>query len=238
MAQIKRFLPAILILIALAVALYFVDQDLIFQTIRENREAMLSFVAENRVLSALIFVAGYALAVAISIPGAVFFTLLGGFLFGTVGGGTLVVIAATLGALAIFYIAKTALGETLKSRIGPSFERIAEGFQRDGASYMLVMRLVPIFPFWVVNLVPALLGVSTKVFVIATFFGIMPASFVYASLGAGLGAILDAGGEPNLGIIFQPQILLPILGLAVLALVPVAYKRWSARKSDPAVPQP
>jgi uncharacterized membrane protein YdjX (TVP38/TMEM64 family) len=236
MKTLRRYLPAAIVIAVILAVLPLVDQETIFNAIRENRESMLAYVDEHPVLAALIFVAGYALAVAVSLPGAVFLTLLGGFLFGTWLGGLLVVIAATIGALIIFAVARTAIGQSLRTRIGPSFERIAQGFKRDGASYMLVMRLVPIFPFWVVNLVPAFLGVSTKVFALSTLFGIMPASFVYASLGAGLGAVLDEGGSPDLGLITQPHVLLPLLGLALLALVPVFYRKLRAQRTNHAVP--
>jgi uncharacterized membrane protein YdjX (TVP38/TMEM64 family) len=103
------------------------------------------------------------------------------------------------------------------------------GFRANALSYMLFLRLVPAFPFFLVNLVPAFLGVSLKVFVIATAVGIVPATFIYASVGSSLGALLDAGSTPDLGLILEPRFLLPIVGLALLALVPVVYKRWRSR---------
>ena len=101
------------------------------------------------------------------------------------------------------------------------------GFQKNAFSYLMVLRLVPLFPFFLVNLAPAFLGVKLRTFMVATFFGIIPGTFVFASVGNGLGAIFDEGGEPNLGIIFQPEVLGPILALAALSLVPVIYKRFS-----------
>ena len=230
MNQALRFAPLLAILAALAAAFYFdVGRYFSLEMIQENRDRLTAFVDQRTALSALLFVIVYAVAVAVSIPGASFLTLLGGFLFGTWFGGSLVVLAATVGAMIIFTIAKTALGQSLQQRIGSSFARIQEGFQQDGASYMLVLRLVPIFPFWIVNIVPALLGVSTRVFALATLFGIMPASFVYASLGSGLGMILDKGEQPDLGLILEPRIILPLIGLALLAMVPVVYRRFRAK---------
>jgi uncharacterized membrane protein YdjX (TVP38/TMEM64 family) len=107
-----------------------------------------------------------------------------------------------------------------------------EGFRQDALSYLLVLRLIPIFPFWLVNIVPAFLGVPLGTYVLGTFVGIIPGSFVYASVGNGLGAVFDAGGTPDLGIIFEPAILLPIVGLAVLALLPIAYRRFKARRRE------
>jgi uncharacterized membrane protein YdjX (TVP38/TMEM64 family) len=104
------------------------------------------------------------------------------------------------------------------------------GFRENAMSYLLVLRLVPLFPFWLVNLVPAFLGVPLRTYVIGTFFGIMPGTFVYASVGSGLGAILEAGESPDLGIIFKAEILIPLLGLALLALIPVIYKRIKTKR--------
>jgi len=97
----------------------------------------------------------------------------------------------------------------------------------DAFNYLLVLRLVPIFPFWLVNLVPALVGVRLPTYVLATFLGIVPGTFVYASLGNGLGSLVE---EPDLAIIFRPSLLVPIVGLALLALVPVGYKHWRSKK--------
>jgi uncharacterized membrane protein YdjX (TVP38/TMEM64 family) len=110
--------------------------------------------------------------------------------------------------------------------------RMEEGFRADALSYLLVLRLIPIFPFWLVNIVPAFLGVPLRTYVLGTLIGIIPGSFVYASVGNGLGAVFDAGQTPDLGIVFEPAILLPIVGLAVLALLPVAYRKSKARRKE------
>ena len=157
---------------------------------------------------------------------------LAGIALGTWLGGLYVVIGATLGATAIFLIAKTSLGDFLKSKAGPRLQRMEEGFRENALSYLLFLRLIPVFPFWLVNLVPAFLGVGLLTFVIGTFVGIIPGSLVFASVGNGLGAVFDAGGTPDLSIIFRPAVLGPILALAVLALIPVAYKRFSNKKSE------
>jgi uncharacterized membrane protein YdjX (TVP38/TMEM64 family) len=143
-----------------------------------------------------------------------------------------VVVGATVGATIVFLIARTALGDALRARAGPRVRRMEEGFRSDALSYLLVLRLIPIFPFWLVNIVPAFLGVALRTYVLGTFIGIIPGSFVYASVGNGLGAVFEAGGTPDLGIVFQPAILLPIVGLAVLALLPVGYRRYKARRKE------
>jgi uncharacterized membrane protein YdjX (TVP38/TMEM64 family) len=158
-------------------------------------------------------------------------TIGGGFLFGAASAAVYVVAAATLGASAIFLVARYALGDVLRGKAGPAMRRMEDGFRENALSYLLVLRLVPLFPFWLVNLVPAFLGVPLRTFVIGTFVGIIPGSVVYCLVGNGLGAVFDSGDTPNLGIIFEPEILAPIIGLAVLSVVPVVYKRLKRTKS-------
>lgn len=195
-------------------------------TLRDNRQALSAWVAANELEAALVYMGVYALMVAFSVPGALVATLTGGFLFGTVIGGFCTVVAATIGATILFVAAKSALGDVLRARAGSSIARMEEGFRENAFSYLLVLRLVPIFPFFLVNLAPAFLGVSLLTFVGATFIGIIPGTFVFASLGNGLGAVFDAGGTPDLGLIKQPQVIGPLLALAALALVPVIYRRF------------
>jgi uncharacterized membrane protein YdjX (TVP38/TMEM64 family) len=170
----------------------------------------------------------YAAAIALSIPGGAILTIAGGFLFGVVAATCYVVIAATFGATILFLIARTALGDTLRRKAGPAVRRMEVGFRENALNYLLFLRLIPVFPFWLVNLVPAFLGVPLTTYIVATLVGIIPGSLVYASVGNGLGAVFDAGGRPDLGIIFKPEIILPIVGLAVLAILPVAYKKIKA----------
>lgn len=229
---VKRFLP--LGILVGAIVLVFatgLHNYLSFETLKEHRETLTAFVRDNAIVAALIFMAVYALVVALSLPGGAVMTITGGFLFGIWIGALWVVIAATIGATILFLVAKTSLGDSLRAKAGPWLKKMEEGFQEDALSYLLVLRLVPLFPFFVVNLVPAFLGVKTRDYVLATFFGIIPGSFVYASVGNGLGAVFDAGETPDLGIIFKPEILTPIIGLAVLALIPVIYKKWKAKKA-------
>lgn len=207
------------------------DEYVSLEQLRENRETLQQLVAENLLLMALIYIGIYALMVAFSVPGALIATLTGGFLFGTLVGGFVTVFAATIGASIVFLAAKTALGDVLRAKAGPTIQKMEAGFRENAFSYLLVLRLVPLFPFFLVNLAPAFLGVPLRTYVLATFFGIIPGTFVFASVGNGLGAIFDRGGEPDLGIIFQPEVLIPILGLAVLSLVPVIYRRFSKNKA-------
>lgn len=230
----RRFLPLAILLAGLGTFFALgLDRYVTLDTLRDNRQALTGWVAENWMLAALIYVLAYIAMVAFSLPGGLVATLTGGFLFGTLFGGLLTIAGATIGATAIFLAAKTALGDALRAKAGPGLRRIEQGFGENAFSYMLVLRLVPLFPFFLVNLAPAFLGVPLRTYVIATFFGIMPATFVFASLGNGLGAVFDAGREPDLGLIMEPQIIGPILALALLALVPVIYRRFAGKKNLP-----
>lgn len=229
---VRRVLP-VAVLVAGFVAFFAFDLDrfVSLDALKENRETLRMLVSENGVVAILAFAAIYALVIAFSLPGGAIMTITGGFLFGAIGGGLVVVVGATIGATALFLAARTALGDVLRARAGPFMSKMEDGFRNNALSYLLVLRLIPLFPFWLVNLVPAFLGVSTATYVIGTFVGIIPGTFVYASVGNGLGALIDAGQDPDLGIIFRPEILGPLVGLAVLALVPVVYKKIQARKN-------
>ena len=227
---IKRLAPIILLVIGLGAAFFYdLHHFFSFEMLKENRESLLSWAQNNHILSAIVFIAAYAAAIAVSLPGAIWLTILGGFMFGTLEGGILVVFAATLGATVIFLAARYAFADFVYEKAGPAIRRMEDGFRANAVSYMLVLRLVPLFPFWLVNLVPAFLGVSTRTYVISTLVGIVPGTFVYASLGNGIGHLIDAGQAPDLSIIFAPEVLGPLIGLAALSLVPVIYKRFKAR---------
>ena len=167
-------------------------------------------------------------------PIATLITVLGGFLFGRYVGTALVVTGATVGATALFVAAKTSIADTLRARAGRTMRKMEAGFRRNAFSYMLVLRLVPIFPFFLVNLAPAFLGVSLRTFVLATFIGIIPGSFVYVQVGTGLGSVLDAGGELSLSGILTPDVIIALVGLAVLSLLPVAYRCFTHRGREAA----
>jgi len=165
------------------------------------------------------------------LPAGALLTALSGFLFGVWFGATLSVIAGTIGAAIVFLAARSAFYDLFHARAGPALNRLEEGFRRDSFAYLIFLRLVPIFPFWLVNIVPALLGMRLDRFVLATMLGIIPGSVIFASLGASFGMLIDRGEAPDLGVVFQPRILLPLLGLAVLSLVPVLYTRLKDRKA-------
>lgn len=227
---IKRAAPVLVLVAGIALFFWFrLDRYLTFDALRANRMALTDFVAANHLVAALAYMGLYAAVVALSVPGGAVMTLAGGFLFGATRGTLYVVVAATIGATLVFLIARFALGDLMRRKAGPFLLRMEEGFRENALNYLLVLRLVPAFPFWVVNLAPALLGVKLSTYVVATAIGIIPGTFVFATFGAGLGAIFDAGGEVSLSAVLTPQIVAGLVGLAVLALIPVAVKKFKNR---------
>jgi uncharacterized membrane protein YdjX (TVP38/TMEM64 family) len=206
------------------------DRYVSLDGLRGHRSELTDWVARNGVAAGVVFAAAYAIAVACSIPGGALLTIAGGFLFGPYAATAYVVCGATLGATALFLAARFALTGFLKGRVGGALAKMAAGFNENPLSYLLILRLVPLFPFWLVNIVPALLGVRTSTYVIGTFFGIIPGTFVFALVGDGAGAVLDAGKDLDLDIIYKPRFVAPIIGLAVLATVPIAYRRLRSRR--------
>ena len=228
----RRLVPVgALVLGAIAFFALGLDEYLTLEALRDHRAVLTGFVGAYPIVAPLVFIALYALAVAFSVPVGAVMTIAGGFLFGGVFGTLWVVIAATIGATAVYLIAKTALGEALRAKAGPWLAKLESGFQENALSYLLVLRLIPLFPFFVVNLVPAFLGVRLRTYTIATALGIVPGSFVFASVGAGLGSLFDMamGGEIALSGILTPEIVTALVGLAVLSLLPIAYKKYTAR---------
>jgi uncharacterized membrane protein YdjX (TVP38/TMEM64 family) len=226
----RRWLPLLaLLVLGGAVWASGLHSYLNMATLQTQRVVLQRFVAEHQIAAPAIFCLVYAVVTTLSLPGAMFVTLAGGFLFGTWFGALWSVLGATAGAITVFSIARTACGTSLRHRAAPWLRRMESGFRKDAFSYLLVLRLIPLFPFWLVNLVPAFLAVPLSTFALASFLGIIPGALVYASAGSGLGAVLERGEQPDLGLILEPQILGPLLGLAALALLPVLYRRWKRR---------
>ncbi len=233
LSTVRRLLPVAILLLGLALFLGFgLERHFSFEALARDHAELTAWVAAHGALAALAFVLAYATAVAFSLPVAGLVTPLSGFLFGVWLGAVLALIGATLGSIAVFLAARTAFYDMFHARAGASLARLEEGFRRDSFSYLLFLRLVPVFPFWLVNIVPALLGMKVGPYALATLIGIIPGSIVFASVGAGFGMLIDRGEIPDLGVIFEPSILLPLLGLAALALVPVIYARIKGRKKQ------
>jgi uncharacterized membrane protein YdjX (TVP38/TMEM64 family) len=227
---VRRWVLAALA-VAAVLALRFtpLGEWLSFETLARHREELVAFVARNALVAAAVYALAYTAAVALSVPGAVVLTLTGGFLFGAVAGTLLTVAAATAGATLVFLFARRIFGDNALDRFGEGARRLAEGIRRDAASYLLVLRLVPLFPFFLVNLVPAFVGVRLRTYVLTTFFGIMPATAVFSLAGAGLGEVLAAGRSPDLRAILTPQILAALGGLAALSLLAIPLRKRFAR---------
>jgi uncharacterized membrane protein YdjX (TVP38/TMEM64 family) len=224
-------LPLLLGLGFAAFKVFGLGRFLTFDALASNRGWLLQYVADDFSTSALMFVALYVAATAFSLPGSFIFTIAAGFLFGTVYGTGIAVLAATMGATVIFLIARTSLGELLRERSEGNLAKLKNGFRQNELSYLLFLRFIPAFPFWLINLACAFLGVSLRNYILGTAVGIVPGTAVYASIGAGLGVILDRGETPDLSIVFTPPVLLPMLGLAVLSLIPIAYRRLRPDKA-------
>ena len=229
-ASLARFAPILLIAIALALAIVFrVHERLSLNTLYEQGQALDAFVAANLALALALYVLVYAAAVTISLPGAGILTMSGGFLFGALIGGATAWIGATIGATLIFLAARTAFGDLLRARASGWLERLSAGFRDNAFNYLLILRLTPVAPFFVVNLAPAFFNVSLRAYVLATLIGMIPGAFVYASVGAGLRAALRTGAasDPNdavRAILSSPAVFGPILALIALALIPVLIK--------------
>jgi len=232
-SRLMRYAPLTIIITIAVVGAFFLRDYLSFDALRDNREALIAFRDSNFVLTVFAFMLAYVLIVTFSLPGALIATLTGGFLFGTGLGAAINVTAATMGATAIFLAAQMGLGDRLKARMDASegmVAKIKKGLDENQWSMLFFIRLVPAVPFFVANLIPAFLGVALNRFVISTFIGIIPGSLVYTSVGAGLGEVFARGESPNLGIIFEPHILLPIIGLCLLSVLPVIIKAVSGKK--------
>lgn len=231
----RRLLPlAILVgLLGLALSLGW-HRYLSLDALHAHREDLVALVQAYGVWAGLGLLVIYAVATACSIPGGLVLTVGAGFLFGALTATIWVVVGATLGATVIFLAARSAMGGALRKRAGPFLRKMEAGFQANELNYLLVLRLIPLFPFWLVNIVPAFLGVSLRTYIIGTFIGIIPGTFVFASVGGTLGGILDAydpAAPPDIAaIIFEPQNIVPIAGLIILALLPVAYKKFKSGK--------
>ena len=231
-----RYLPILLILVAIGVGFALgLHEYVTLQHAIEARQFVRQFAADHLLIAAMLYLLGYAIAVAVAFPATWLLTVMGSAVFGLVGGGLLAALGATLGATALFLAARTAFGDVLRRSAQGFVARVADGFERNAFSYLLALRLGPVLPFTVVNVLPALFKVSTPVFVGATLLGILPGTFVYASIGTGLDDIIAsaaaAGRLPELGDLISPTLTLGLLGLAILAVLPTVLKSFFSRRS-------
>jgi uncharacterized membrane protein YdjX (TVP38/TMEM64 family) len=249
-ASWKRWLPLLVLagLMALAFSMGW-HKLLSFQTIGQNYEALRGFISGNLALALAAFMLTYIAVVALSLPGGLIMTLSGGLLFGWQIGAPATIVAATIGATIVFLIAKTSFGETLAAKAGPWLSKLQDGFKENALSYLLFLRLVPAFPFVVVNLAPALLGVPLRTYVLGTFLGIIPGTTAFSFAGSGLGSVVEAQNalhaaclaknpaDPlvacpytiDTSALVTTELLVAFALLGVVALIPVVYKTWRQR---------
>ncbi len=230
---LMRHLPLAVILTAAVLGAVLLGDTLSFDTLRDNREALLAYRDDHFLTLALAFVATYLIIVALSLPGAAVASVTGGFLFGLAAGTALNVVSATTGAAIIFLAARWGLGRTLSARLDASegtVRRLMDGLRENEISVLLLLRLVPAVPFFVANLLPALVGVRFFSFLWTTALGIVPGALVFTWIGVGLGEVFDRGEDPDLSLLWEPQVIGPILGLCLLAALPIVVRALRARR--------
>ncbi|WP_420412231.1 TVP38/TMEM64 family protein [Roseibium sp.] len=241
-ALIRKWAP-LAVLLALMILAFSqgLHNHLTLSALIMERQHLASLVTDNLMMTVVGYVALYSVAVALSFPGASLFTIAGGFLFGWVIGGFATVFGATVGAAVVFLIAKSSFGDMLTKRAGPFLIRLTEGFRRDAFNYLLFLRLTPIFPFWLVNIAPAVFQMPLGSYVLATFVGIIPGTFAFAFIGSGLDSVIEAQEAANPGCaaagtcavevsaLVTPQLVVAFFALGIASLIPVVLKRLRTR---------
>jgi uncharacterized membrane protein YdjX (TVP38/TMEM64 family) len=225
----RRYVPYVLVvmLVAAVVVAHFsgLTHILTPEAILARRLALQDLVPSHPVLAPLTFALTYMAVAALSLPVAALLSLLGGFLFGVWFGTVLVLSSATAGALMVFLIARSAFGEPLRRKAGPLYAKIADNMRENAFGYLLFMRLVPLFPFFLVNLVSALFDIKVRQFVLATFLGMAPATVIYVNFGRQIGNVTSVRS------LMSPSVLIALTGLGLLVLAPVVYRQWARRRS-------
>ncbi len=232
----RRFAPIVVILSGLAAGYFFgLHEFLAFESLVEHRDTLMRHVMDNIYLSSLIYLVVYVAAVAFSFPAASLLTIIGGFLFGWLLGGTLTAFGATIGATIIYLAARTAMGDFLRKMAGPGIARLADGFRDNAFGYLLVLRLAPVFPFFAMNIAPALFNVPVRIYVAATFIGILPGTYAYAYLGQGLDSVIlsarEAGRDVALADLVTTELSIAFAALAVVAAIPIVLRKLRAGRS-------
>ncbi len=241
-----RWGPLIVLIGLIIAAYYFGLQDyLSLQNIAAHRNALQDYVSAHLIVSLMIYAGFYVAVVALSLPGSSLLSIAGGFIFGWALSAPITVVAATIGAVIVYQIVKTSLGDAIAQRAGPFVRTLSEGFAKDAFNYLLFLRLVPAFPFFIVNAVAGVCRVNFRSFLLATFIGIIPGAYVFAWLGRGFGSVIDAQSawhdacvlkdgfnncpyEISISSLVTPELLIAFAALGALALIPVALKKWKA----------
>ncbi len=232
--RLWQYAPVAFVISGFTLGYVFGVQDYLSLTfLAQQREALRIYVDANLLWSALLFLVIYILAVAFSFPAASVLTIFGGFLFGWLIGGALVAIGATIGASILFLATRSAFGGFLRARVDGFANKLADGFRANAFSYLFVIRLAPVFPFFVVNIAAALFDISLGRFFTATLFGILPGTFAYAYLGQGVDSVLAAaqasGRQAQVSDLVTPEITIAFLALAFVALIPIVVRQIRKR---------
>ena len=223
--RLSRFAPILVIAAGLALAYWLgLVEYISLEALAEHRDALLARVSENFWLAALIYFVTYVVAVALSIPAASLLTIFGGFLFGWFIAGTLTAFGATIGATVIYLAARSAIGDFLKRKAGPGVNKLADGFRENAFGFLFVLRLAPVFPFFIINIAPALFNVPVRTYVVATFLGILPGTYAYAYLGQGVDSVIlsarEAGVDVSVSDLVTTEITIAFAALAAVAAIP------------------
>lgn len=248
-SQIKKFAPlAVFVIIFILIWATGLQDYFSFQNIAENQVALETYVDSQLTYAILAYMGIYIVSVAFSLPGATILSLIGGLLFGGLTNGLITIVAATTGATLLFLIARTSIGDILRRKAGKWMEKIAAEFNQGAASYLLFLRLAPIFPFFVVNLAPALLGTKLWTFCWTTFIGIMPGTFAISFIGAGIGAVLTTENEKyqqciasaatgcefelSANSFLSMEMIIGLVALGLVALTPIIIKKFKTRPAS------
>jgi uncharacterized membrane protein YdjX (TVP38/TMEM64 family) len=222
-----RRLPMLAILTAALIGAVALRDELSFDTLSRHRDILLAFRDDHYLGALMAFLAAYVAIVTFSLPGGTIATLTGGFLFGLFPGVLFNIAAAGTGAVLVFLAARSSFGAAMARKLegaGGKAARLQAALRENEWSVLFLMRLVPLVPFFIANLIPAFVGTSLSRFAVSTFVGIIPGALVFTSVGAGLGEVFARGEAPDLGVIFTPPVLLPLLGLAALAALPMVLR--------------
>ena len=230
LALFKTVLFFVFLAVLFAFFLLDFDKYLSLATLKENRYVLAEVVDKASVFSWSLYVSLYAFLTLFSVPGVFVLTIASGLLFGPVLGSTLTVLGATLGASSLFLVVRYVFRDFVKQKAGNSIQKLEKAFKKTPFIYLLFLRFLPIFPFWLVNVAPALLGMHFSLYVLGTLIGIIPGTFVFAMVGNSFAKVLEFEEVLDKKILFQPEIFLPLLGLSILILLPALYKRLKKEK--------
>jgi len=234
MKKIKRFIPLIIIVAIITVAIQLnVLHYLNFSTLKQYHQQLSDYVQYHYWLAVLMFCLSYIVVVMTSIPGASIFSLLGGFLFGSLIGALLVVISATLGATLLVIAVQLAFGEGVAAKIGNKVKFMETNLKHNAFYYLLSLRFLPIMPFWLVNLAAGIFNIKLRDFILATFIGIIPGTFVYVNIGASLTSVFAQNSDEfKLSALISPQILIALTLLGVISFIPAIIKSCKKGKNN------